>query len=75
MPVVQNGLSAFDIDPVSAVAHLSVASRASALTCNRFLPVVTGFTPSGREAGTSVETRLDRFRPDEPTDDQNGSRH
>jgi hypothetical protein len=39
MPVVQNGLSAFDIDPVSAVAHLSVASRASALTCNRFLPV------------------------------------
>ena len=32
-----------------------------ALTCNRFPPVVTGFPPSAREAGTSVEETLDRF--------------
>jgi MFS family permease len=46
-----------------------------ALTCDRFLPVVTGFPPSAREAGTSVETMLDRFRPGNPTDDQNEPRH
>ncbi|MCE3277015.1 MAG: transporter [Propionibacteriaceae bacterium] len=53
-----------------------------ALTCNRFLPVVTGFPPSAREAGTSVEEMLDRFNPEKPTDDQqkpgndqNGPRH
>ena len=32
-----------------------------ALTCDRFLPVVTGFPPSAREAGASVETMHDRF--------------
>ena len=41
-----------------------------ALTCNRFLPVVTGFPPSAREAGTSVEEMLDRFNPEKPSDDQ-----
>jgi len=53
-----------------------------ALTCNRFLPVVTGFPPSAREARTSVEEMLDRFNPEKPTDDQqkpgndqNGPRH
>jgi MFS family permease len=46
-----------------------------ALTCARFLPVVTGFPPSAREAGTSVETMLDRFSPGRPNDDQNGPRH
>jgi hypothetical protein len=46
-----------------------------ALTCDRFLPVVTGFPPSSREAGTSVEEMLDRFNPERPTDDQNGPRH
>ncbi|HJQ87081.1 MAG TPA: MFS transporter [Propionibacteriaceae bacterium] len=53
-----------------------------ALTCNRFLPVVTGFPPSAREAGTSVEEMLDRFNPEKPNDDQqkpgndqNGPRH
>jgi hypothetical protein len=40
-----------------------------ALTCDRFLPVVTGFPPSAREAGTSVEQMLDRFSPDEYNDD------
>jgi hypothetical protein len=46
-----------------------------ALTCDRFLPVVTGFPPSAREAGAEVEEMLDRFSPSESTDDQNGSRH
>jgi hypothetical protein len=46
-----------------------------ALTCERFLPVVTGFPPSAREAGAEVEEMLDRFSPGEPTDDQNGPRH
>jgi MFS family permease len=43
-----------------------------ALRCNRFLPVVTGFPPSAREASTSVENMLDRFRPGGPADDENG---
>jgi MFS family permease len=37
--------------------------RLRALACDHFLPVVTGFTPSAREAGTSVDTMLDRFSP------------
>jgi len=43
-----------------------------ALRCNRFLPVVTGFPPSAREASTSMENMLDRFRPGGPADDENG---
>jgi MFS family permease len=43
-----------------------------ALRCNRFLPVVTGFPPSAREASTSVENLLDRFRPGGPADEENG---
>ena len=46
-----------------------------ALTCDRFPPVVTGYPPSSREAGTGVEEMLDRFSPGEHTDDQNGPRH
>ena len=41
-----------------------------ALTCDRFLPIITGFPPSARPAGTSVEEMLGRFRPGEPTEDQ-----
>jgi hypothetical protein len=45
--------------------------RLSTLTSDRFLPVVTGFTPSARVAGTSVDSMLDRFSPgsseDRPT--------
>jgi hypothetical protein len=33
------------------------------LASDHFLPVVIGFTPSAREAGTAVDTLLDRFRP------------
>ena len=45
--------------------------RLSTLTSDRFLPVVTGFPPSARVAGTSVDSMLDRFSPgsseDRPT--------
>ena len=44
-----------------------------ALTGSRFLPVVTGFPPSSREAGAEVEEMLDRFSPGEPDDDQDRS--
>jgi predicted MFS family arabinose efflux permease len=40
--------------------------RLQVLRCDRFLPVVMGFTPSAREAGTSVDTMLDRFSPRKP---------
>jgi hypothetical protein len=43
------------------------------LTCDRFLPVVTGFPPSARQAGTSVEEMLDRFSPGEPPEEDDGS--
>jgi hypothetical protein len=46
-----------------------------ALTSDRFLPVVTGFARSAREAGTSVETMLDRFSPEDSTDEQQGQGH
>jgi MFS family permease len=46
--------------------------RMSTLTSERFLPVVTGFPPSAREAGTSVDSMLDRFSPGPSTDDGTG---
>ena len=42
---------------------------------DRFLPVVTGFPPSAREAGASVGTMHDRFSRVDLTGDQSGSRH
>jgi hypothetical protein len=44
-----------------------------ALTYDRFLPVVTGFPASSREARAEVEEMLDRFSPGESDDDQNRS--
>jgi CRP-like cAMP-binding protein len=45
--------------------------RLHALASDQFLPAVLGYTPSAREAGTVVDTMLDRFspldaEPDEP---------
>jgi MFS family permease len=37
--------------------------RLHALRSDRFLPVVLGYTPSAREAGTVVDSMLDRFTP------------
>ncbi len=44
--------------------------RLHALRSDHFLPVVLGYTPSAREAGTVVDSMLDRFapRPDEDSD-------
>jgi MFS family permease len=61
--------------PRTATVRASSDLELQALTCNRFLPVVTGFPPSAREAGAEVEEMLDRFSPGESTDDQNGPRH
>jgi hypothetical protein len=58
--------------PRTATVRAATELELQALTCNRFLPVVTGFPPSAREAGAEVDTMLDRFSPDKPTDDQNG---
>ena len=44
--------------------------RMSTLTSERFLPVVTGFPPSAREAGTTVDSMLDRFSPGSSAEDR-----
>jgi predicted MFS family arabinose efflux permease len=56
--------------PRTATVRAATDLDLQALTCDRFLPVVTGFPPSSREAGAEVEEMLDRFSPDKPTDDQ-----
>jgi MFS family permease len=61
--------------PRTATVRAATDLELHALTCDRFLPVVTGFPPSAREAGAEIEEMLDRFSPGESTDDQNGSRH
>jgi MFS family permease len=61
--------------PRTAMVRAATGLELQALTCDRFLPVVTGFPPSSREAGAEVKEMLDRFNPDEHTDDQNGPRH
>jgi MFS family permease len=58
--------------PRTATVRAATDLDLYALRCDRFLPVVTGYPPSAREAGSSVESMLDRFRPGGPTDDQNG---
>ena len=55
--------------PRTATVRAATDLELQALRCDRFLPVITGFPPSAREAGTSVETMLDRFRPSGPTDE------
>jgi CRP-like cAMP-binding protein len=57
----------------TATVRAATDLELQALTCDRFLPVVTGFPPSSREAGAEVEEMLDRFRPGEPSDDQDRS--
>jgi MFS family permease len=56
--------------PRTATVRATTNLRLHALSSDRFLPVVTGFPPSAREAGTSVATMLHRFRPGGPGDDQ-----
>ena len=61
--------------PRTAMVRAATDLELQALRCDRFLPVVTGFPPSSREAGAEVEEMLDRFSPGGPTDDENGPRH
>jgi MFS family permease len=61
--------------PRTATVRAATNLEIYALRGDRFLPVVTGFPPSAREAGAEVEELLDRFSPGESTDDQNGPRH
>jgi MFS family permease len=61
--------------PRTATVRAATDLEMYALRCDRFLPVVTGFPPSAREAGTEVEELLDRFRPAGPTDDENEPQH
>jgi CRP-like cAMP-binding protein len=60
--------------PRTATVRAATDLDLQALRCDRFLPVITGFPPSAREAAVEVEEMLDRFRPGGPTDDQNGQR-
>jgi MFS family permease len=57
---------------VSRTATVRAATnlRLQTLTSTCFLPVVTGFPPSAREAGTSVDVMLHRFNPGAPPEDR-----
>ena len=57
--------------PRTAMVRATADLELQALTCDRFLPVVTGYPPSSREAGAEVEEMLNRFSPVNPTDEQN----
>jgi CRP-like cAMP-binding protein len=61
--------------PRTATVRAATDLELQALRCDRFLPVVTGYPPSSREAGAEVEEMLHQFSPGESTDDQNGPRH
>lgn len=50
--------------PRTATVRAATDLRLQTLTSDRFLPVVTGFSPSAREAGMSVDSMLHRFSPD-----------
>ena len=49
--------------PRTATVRAATELRLQALASAHFLPVVTGFTPSAREAGMSVDVMLDRYTP------------
>ncbi|HET6686991.1 MAG TPA: MFS transporter [Jiangellaceae bacterium] len=49
--------------PRTATVRATDDLRLQALSRDHFLPVVTGYTPSAREAGVVVDAMLDRFTP------------
>ena len=57
----------------TATVRAATDLELQALSCDRFLPVVTGFPPSSGEARAEVEEMLGRFSPGESDDDQNRS--
>jgi MFS family permease len=58
--------------PRTAMVRAVTDLQLQALTCDRFLPVVTGFPASARQAGSSIDTMLHRFSPDRSAGDQGG---
>jgi MFS family permease len=56
----------------TATVRAVSALRLQALTSDHFLPVVTGFTPSAREAGTAIDAMLDRYAPRDGHQEPNG---
>ena len=61
--------------PRTAMVRATTDLQLHSLTRERFLPVVTGFPPSARQASASVDTMLDRFSPEGPADDASGPMH
>jgi MFS family permease len=59
--------------PRTAAVRAADELRLQALASDHFLPVVTGFTPSALQAGTSVDAMLDRYRPRDHSEGSNGS--
>ena len=49
--------------PRTATVRAASQLQLRALASDHSLPAVTGFTPSARETGASVDTLLDRFAP------------
>ena len=58
--------------PRTATVRAVDELRLQALTSDNFLPVVTGFTPSGCEARVSVDRMLHRLDPREHPEEPNG---
>ena len=58
--------------PRTATVRAADELRLQALASDHFLPVILGYTPSAREAGTTVDTMLDRFTPRDDSDEPNG---
>lgn len=54
--------------PRTATVRAGTELRLQAIPFDHFLPAVLGYTPSAREAGTAVDTMLDRFTPSEKVD-------
>jgi CRP-like cAMP-binding protein len=55
--------------PRTAMVRAATDLELEALRCDRFLPVVTAFPPSAREAEASVDEMLHRFGRDKPADE------
>ncbi|HET6918888.1 MAG TPA: MFS transporter [Jiangellaceae bacterium] len=55
----------------TATVRAATELQLQALASDHFLPVVLGFTPSAREAGTAVDALLDRYTPRDRAEPQN----
>jgi Cyclic nucleotide-binding domain len=61
--------------PRTAMVRAATDLQLHSLTRERFLPVVTGFPPSARQASASVDTLLDRFSPEGTANDPSVPMH